>query len=148
MVAIDETLSVIFAGAFDTHGNISESENFIAKIQCLPTPCIVLLAISDEATRNLTEDAKKMIETLGGLNIRQVQFRDSYALIGHWGFNSATAVESYATQSFPSQIIFSNTNQFFNTTKYELVDLVTANLVASTTITVINTGNINNFLYL
>jgi len=141
VVAIDETLNVIFAGAFDTHGILVESDNFIAKIQGLPTPCIVLLAINDEATRTLSEDAKNLIESLGGLNIRQVKFRDSYALIGHWGFNSATAVESYAAQSFPSQIIFANTNQFFNSTKYELVDMVTANLVASTTTTtVINAG--------
>lgn len=68
------------SNTFDTFGSGSEAlVNFVNDLE-EATP--VLLAIRDEAAKNLSSAAKEAIQSLGAANVLSLQYRDSYALIG------------------------------------------------------------------
>ncbi|KAI8393300.1 glycosyl hydrolases family 15-domain-containing protein [Radiomyces spectabilis] len=84
---------IIENASFDTHISREESEDFSKFIESLHPGIIVIIAGRDDFTEHLTPDAVEIMEHLGAKKIRNVQYRDSYALIVEKG--SHEALESH-----------------------------------------------------
>jgi hypothetical protein len=74
---------------FDTYESTTEADSMARYIQKLPTGRLVLAAIRDDGSAKMTEQAYLAFESLGSKYIRQVNFRDSWALIGQKGVTSS-----------------------------------------------------------
>ncbi len=104
---------------FDTHGSTSESDSMAAFIQRIPNGKIVLAGIRDEGSRNMTEVAYIALESLGSKLARNVNYRDSWALIGRKGANPGSASEKHTaagngfSSSEASYSIEGNGNKYF-----------------------------------
>jgi hypothetical protein len=59
----------------------------------IPEGKIVLVGVIDEGSKNLTEEAKQALESLGSSLIRRIDFRDSFALIGRKGAEPGSIIE-------------------------------------------------------
>ena len=69
-------------GQFDTNGNTAASQRLIDYINNIPSGRIVIAEIFDEASRQLNEAAKRALESIGSGLIRNIQYRDAWAIIG------------------------------------------------------------------
>jgi len=99
VVVIDEgSGSVLAQQRFDTYDSPSESQRLSTLLNNLPAGRVVAMAIEDEGTTSLTEEARRAIEALGSRLIRQVGFRDSWAMVGVKG----AAIGSVPEQWVPS----------------------------------------------
>ncbi len=94
LVVIDDTSGrVLDTRHYDTHFYAAESDSMARYIERLPQGRIVLLAIMDEGSQNLTPSAYMALESLGSQLIRSVGFRDSWAMIGRKGAAIGTVPE-------------------------------------------------------
>jgi hypothetical protein len=80
---------------FDSHFSVAESDQFAKHIASLETGTIVIMAIKDDFMECLTEAAILAIESLGAVQVRKAQYRDSYCLIGEKGATPGSVPESY-----------------------------------------------------
>ncbi|NIR49848.1 T9SS type A sorting domain-containing protein [candidate division KSB1 bacterium] len=78
---------------FDTFSSAEEANRLAEYLDSLPLGSVVLAGIADEGSSNMTEAAYQAFESVGSTLIRQVQFRDSWALIGWKGATSASISE-------------------------------------------------------
>jgi hypothetical protein len=86
VVVFDEnTGEPLYARVFDTNASQGDSDAFARLIEGLPAGRVVAVTVKDDASRNLTEPAKVACERLGSALIRQLDYRDSWALIGRKG---------------------------------------------------------------
>lgn len=86
LVEIDAVTGQVLATRhYDTHFSAAESDSMARYIAQLPAARIVLVAIMDEGSQNLTPAAYRALESLGSQHIRTVGFRDSWAMIGRKG---------------------------------------------------------------
>eukprot|EP00931_Biecheleriopsis_adriatica_P031342 TRINITY_DN18394_c0_g1_i1.p1 TRINITY_DN18394_c0_g1~~TRINITY_DN18394_c0_g1_i1.p1 ORF type:complete len:1877 (+),score=386.70 TRINITY_DN18394_c0_g1_i1:87-5717(+) len=67
---------------YDTGYEASGAAPFATLISGLPAGTLVLVAAMDDASDNLTEDAKVALESLGATKARRISYRGSYALVG------------------------------------------------------------------
>lgn len=96
LVVLDEVTGLVLDSRhYDTHFSASESDSMASFIQRLPFGRIVLVAIMDEGSQNLTPSAYLALESLGSQFIRKVGFRDSWALIGRKGAMVGTVPEVF-----------------------------------------------------
>eukprot|EP01132_Coremiostelium_polycephalum_P010347 gene10347-12708_t len=80
---------------FDTYLSSSESDRFVQMIKETPIGSIVAIAVQDEASKLITDEALNTIKTyLGGTKFTKSSFRASYSIIGEMG-NPFAAIESY-----------------------------------------------------
>ncbi|MCH7677568.1 hypothetical protein IH879_21840, partial [candidate division KSB1 bacterium] len=70
---------------FDTFASPASANAMAEYINSLPDSTIVLAAIVDEGSLSMTENAHQALESLGSALTRQVQGRDSWALVGWKG---------------------------------------------------------------
>ncbi|MDZ7262597.1 MAG: C25 family cysteine peptidase, partial [candidate division KSB1 bacterium] len=82
---------------FDTHLSTAEADSMAHYIQNLPQGRIVLVAINDEGSRNMTEVAYLALESLGSQLARSVGYRDSWAMIGRKGAPVGSVPEELKT---------------------------------------------------
>ena len=82
VVSLQEDGQVMEKRVFDTGFEGSGSAPLVDFLQTLPHGTIFMMAAMDDATDSLTEEAKAAIESLGGVDIRSLAYRGSYALIG------------------------------------------------------------------
>lgn len=75
--------TVVLAKAFDTYKTSEEFELHIVKE--FPPGLIVAAACMDECITNLSEKAKQWFEDLGSKEIRNLEYRCGFALIGITG---------------------------------------------------------------
>jgi len=95
VVVIDaQTCQVVSQHNFDTWASWLAADQFGQLIDGLPLGQFVAVAVMDEAAANLTPSAKWAIEQLGSGLINQLQFRNSFALIGQKGAPFGSAAES------------------------------------------------------
>jgi hypothetical protein len=80
---------------FDSHFSVSESDQFAKHISSLDPGTIVVISIKDDFVECLTEAAFLAIESLGAAMVRNVQYRDSYCLIGEKGAVAGSVPESH-----------------------------------------------------
>ncbi|MEG4120829.1 interleukin-like EMT inducer domain-containing protein [Microcoleus sp. N9_B4] len=102
VVMLEPTGHVQRACNFDTYLNTAQSEKFAQLIEDASDGQLVIIAVMDEATGQLTERAKAACESIGSSLIRQLEYRGSWAIVGKKGAipgivsesmsNSATAI--------------------------------------------------------
>ncbi|KAJ1556466.1 Cell surface hyaluronidase [Cladochytrium tenue] len=85
--------SILDCRNFDTHASSEASEEFALFVESLEPQTLVVLAIQDEGSENLSDVAITSCELLGAEKIRQIKYRDSWCLIGEKGFPSSTIDE-------------------------------------------------------
>lgn len=83
---------------FDTYveGNSAAFAQFIENI---PTGRIVAIAVEDDASVNLSEQAKIACKSLGSIQVYCLRFRTAWAMIGQKGANPRTATEELSDYS-------------------------------------------------
>lgn len=92
IVAPDGTL--LDAANFDTHFDPAASQALAQFIAAAPQDAIIAVAVADEASNNLTEEAVEALQSIGGQVDLRGQFRAAHALIG--GKNNLPAQEAFS----------------------------------------------------
>jgi hypothetical protein len=90
--------------AFDTFAAAEEATRLAQFIDAIPNGRIVAVAVRDEASRNLTQDAVDALRTIGAQMDLRGKWRWSHALIGVKGSMAGTANES-ANETMPAQVV-------------------------------------------
>lgn len=67
---------------FDTHGKEEASSALCAFLRSVANGTVVLIAVQDDASANLTLALRKAMPMIGATQFDTLSFRDSYALIG------------------------------------------------------------------
>jgi len=98
------TGSVEARAAFDTFKSADESARLAQFINAIPPERVVIVAVRDEAARNLTEEAVNALRSLGATQDLRGKFRWSHAIIGIKGARPGTALES-ASEILPAQLV-------------------------------------------
>ncbi|KAI8900409.1 glycosyl hydrolases family 15-domain-containing protein [Globomyces pollinis-pini] len=94
MIALDPyDGNIIDAGCFDLHSSEAESEIFAQRIESLDDGVIVAIAAKDDFFKKIRESAIKGCESIGSQHIRNVQFRDSWCIIGEKGASIGSVPE-------------------------------------------------------
>ncbi|MBN1561027.1 hypothetical protein JW998_12310 [candidate division KSB1 bacterium] len=83
------------AGHFDTYGDVNASAELARFIETIATGRTVLAAVSDEGSINLTEAAIQALETIGSAKIRDLGYRDMWAIIGKKGAPRGSVAEGW-----------------------------------------------------
>ncbi len=100
VVVFDETSGTpLQAGTYDTYASAVAADTFAALIEGLPAGRIVAVAAMDEATRQLTERARRACEMIGSGLIRNLGVRGSWALIGRKGSAPGSVPEAVGNVS-------------------------------------------------
>ena len=87
--------SIVETGTFDTHVSPEESSEFAKFIQWLEPGLIVAVAIKDDGSEHLNEDARAALESLGATKARDLAYRDSYCLVGEKGAVRGSVPEAH-----------------------------------------------------
>ena len=96
LAVVDEiTCSISRLQAFDTHLLASASQELVSFLDGVPLGLIVVATAWDEAFRQLSENAKIALESLGGALIRNVNYRDAWAIIGRKGAARGSVPETF-----------------------------------------------------
>ena len=104
-VVINENTEIVEASeVFDTFASKEESARMAEFIDKIPNGRIVAVAVRDEASRNLTEDAVNALRSIGATQDLRGKFRWSHAVIGVKGAPSGSALES-ASEIMPTQLV-------------------------------------------
>jgi hypothetical protein len=99
VVAVDETWGMPCAAKrYDTWERETDADAFAAFIEDLPPGSIVVIAVQDNAARNLTERAKRACEMIGSGLIRNLGDGGSWCAIGIKGAAPGSAMESLEAQ--------------------------------------------------
>ncbi len=94
-IAVFDTTAgeVVEKRSFDTLDKTENADSMAAFIQRIPNGQVVIATIRDEGSYQMTDAAYQALESLGSALTRQVQFRDSWALIGRKGAAIGTVPE-------------------------------------------------------
>ena len=90
----EERCAVETTTNYDTYHSVATSAQLVNFLAALPTGRIVVASIWDEGTAQLAEDAKVALESIGSALIRNVGFRDGWAIIGRKGAAPGSVPES------------------------------------------------------
>jgi len=85
LVLDPNTGTVLDRASFDTYASSEMADSLAAYISRLADSTIVLAAVRDEASVNMTASAFAALESLGSSLIRRLGARDSWALLGRKG---------------------------------------------------------------
>jgi len=97
VVVVDQLTGEVKArDIFDTYGKgTSEADRMAGFINSVAAGDYVIIAIGDDGGTNMTELAYQAIERVGAGEIRNVGFRDSWAIIGRKGAAAGTVIEEH-----------------------------------------------------
>jgi hypothetical protein len=104
VVVNEKTGAVESSAAFDTFASMEESARMAQFIDKIPNSRIVAIAVRDESSRNLTEDAVNALRSIGTTQDLRDKFRWSHAIIGVKGALPGSAQES-ASEIAPTQVM-------------------------------------------
>ncbi|TPX45369.1 hypothetical protein SeMB42_g04038 [Synchytrium endobioticum] len=92
--------AIVEFASFDVHTSTEDSEDLGKLLQFLEPGMIFVMGCKDDCAERLTPETRLVIEAVGSAYIKEVKYRDSWAIIGEKGATD-TVVESYApaTQS-------------------------------------------------
>lgn len=91
---IDETSGELLESqTFDTYASASASDSFTNYIRNVPIGRMVFVAVKDEASRYLSENAKLACEQIGSNRIRDLGYRDSWCIVGARGAATGSVPE-------------------------------------------------------
>ncbi len=91
----EEVCAISRVHTFDTHHSTSASQDLVTFLSALPEGQIVVATAFDEASQHLSENAKISLEGIGSAMIRNVGFRDAWAIIGRKGAAKGSVPETY-----------------------------------------------------
>ena len=98
VVAVDSSSGAILGKKiFDTYASAEQADSLALFVNALPAGTIVLAGIRDEGVANITEAAYQALESIGSARIRQVNLRDSWAIIGRKGAPAGTVPEAHSS---------------------------------------------------
>ncbi|MEW5717711.1 MAG: interleukin-like EMT inducer domain-containing protein [Chloroflexota bacterium] len=105
VVVINATTGAVEASAaFDTFASAEESARLAQFIAKIPDGRIAAVAVRDEASRYLSEDAVTALRSIGAREDLRGKFRWSHAIIGVRGAPPGSALES-ANEIAPAQLV-------------------------------------------
>ncbi len=104
VVLNERTGAVESSAAFDTFASADESARLVQFIDKIPNGRIVTVAVCDEASRHLTEQAVNALRSIGGAEDLRARFRWSHAMIGVKGASPGTVLEA-ASETMPAQVV-------------------------------------------
>lgn len=94
IVVLDSNdFSVIKRRRFDVSNNPSEVDSLITFIQSIDDGKIVIDVVVDDGSNNLTHIARNALKTIGSVLIDELEWRDSWAIIGRKGATPGTIRE-------------------------------------------------------
>jgi len=96
LVALSPTGEYLLSEAFDTHMDPLASQDLARAISGLPEGSVVALAVADEASLNLTEEAVAALSSVGAVGDLRERFRWNHAIIGMKGASPGQALEAQA----------------------------------------------------
>ncbi|MCP4727713.1 MAG: hypothetical protein GY863_21920, partial [bacterium] len=79
---------------FNTHISSDHSDWLASYINAIPSGRIVMAAVRDEASHNLTQGARDALKTIGSELIDDLEWRDSWAIIGEKGAQPGAVTEA------------------------------------------------------
>ena len=97
------TGEVVLTKNFDTWASGDNSDNLAAAIEHATPGHILLVAVSDEATRYLNTRAKRALRALGSQKIHHLGSHGSWTMVGIKGIASGNAIE-HLNNSAPAKI--------------------------------------------
>lgn len=110
IVVLNEyTGEIIETGHFDTYGDPQAAPGMAAFIESIPTGRIVLVAVSDEGRVNMNEAAWQALESIGSSRIRDLQFRDMWAIIGLKGAPIGSVLEQHLPAAPDGAVVLKDT---------------------------------------
>lgn len=77
--------AVLQTGHFDTYGNPDAAAQLVQFIDDIPTGHLVLGAVNEEGSRNLTETVYQALESIGSAQGRDIAYRYAWAILGRKG---------------------------------------------------------------
>ncbi|MDH3584556.1 MAG: hypothetical protein OER86_10110, partial [Phycisphaerae bacterium] len=92
LVAVHEG-ELVTRGTFDFYGDRQAPARFAGVIESLPAGTLVAIAVADEASRLMTDEARAAIRSLGGQKGPSSTLHAAYILVGQKGAEPGQAVE-------------------------------------------------------
>ncbi len=124
LVVLDPTTGTVSASrSFDTFASAEESARLVEFVQSLRQGDIVAVAVADEASNHLTEQAVLALRQLGLAGDLRGCFRCPQAAVGVVGANPGTAAESWGTNGVKTVVIgrgLTEANAYFEIAGVEL----------------------------
>ncbi|MGB2869688.1 MAG: C25 family cysteine peptidase [Bacteroidota bacterium] len=94
MAALDSSfLEILSIATFDPYGFPDQADSMVAFIQSFPAGTIIMDAVSDEGSGNLSAAARQALGSIGSTMGDSIAFRDSYAIVGRKGALPGTVPE-------------------------------------------------------
>ena len=94
VVAIDADTAFVQATAhFDTHGDASAADAFVSFVTALAPGTVVAVAVSDSATQQLDDRARRALGWIGSGLAYQIEEHASYAIVGRKGAAPGSVAE-------------------------------------------------------
>lgn len=90
---------------FNITNNPNESDSLVQFLSGLSTGLIVIDVVVDEGANNLQPAARNALKSIGSAYIDQLQFRDSWAIIGRKGAMIGSVPEVYKAQGTGSAMV-------------------------------------------
>jgi hypothetical protein len=112
------TLEFVKYSRFDIAADISIANSYRTFLDTLTSGYIVIIAITNEGTQNLTPELKASIKTLGSMYVDSIAYTGSWAIIGRKGAAQGSVPEKYSLLfqgrvSVDTTIIVPNTSGSF-----------------------------------
>lgn len=103
---------------FDTFSSQEQADSLAFYIKSQDTTKIIVLAIKDEGSSALTDSAKSAIRSIGSSQIDQLQYRDSWVIIGRKNATPGTVPEMlvarYGGPAIVSDTIYTSNDESFH----------------------------------
>ncbi|TPX35193.1 hypothetical protein SeLEV6574_g08204 [Synchytrium endobioticum] len=77
--------AIVEFASFDVHTSTEDSENLGKLLQFLEPGMIFVMGCKDDCAERLTPETRLVIEAVGSAYIKEVKYRDSWAIIGEKG---------------------------------------------------------------
>ncbi len=100
---------VLQTGHFDTYASAAQAAALMDFIYAVPPGRIVLAAVSDEGSLNLTDDARAALESIGSAKIRDLEYRDMWAIIGKKGAAPGSVIEGFEPAKANGAVVLKDT---------------------------------------
>ncbi|XP_053510042.1 cell surface hyaluronidase isoform X2 [Ictalurus furcatus] len=93
-VVDQDTGALLSIERFDTHDSQNDSRKLTQMLQLLPRGRIVALAVGDSAAKSLLDETKNTIQgLLGSRHVRELKYRQAWALVSVVGGGNSSCVE-------------------------------------------------------
>ncbi|CAD5116276.1 DgyrCDS5183 [Dimorphilus gyrociliatus] len=103
-----KTKSYSRIGRFDTY--LQDSSNLEIFLEMLNEGDIILAVVNDDASRKLTETARRLFSDLGSAMIQNLKFRDSWIYIGQKGLDGFGETEQFCLEKVFVYLEFAGPN--------------------------------------